>query len=483
MIVRTVPLPDWLSSTLLDLPPRDPLRILLPTDFPPIHPYLEDDSQKYEPASMLSDQTEPTLVESIQEDPIFAFSHMDDASSTTVDHTAGTLLSHGASSHFALPEEWKVDETNTSSVHKGLPLNNPATTWEFPNASNDGLEYDGSLEATLPMHPSPSASIEQLPFSTPGPSSTITLHYPHHGTSSTLGSLDNDADHLPSASVNGPLMQPRIEESIPSPKIYAPSPRFAFLPASSPSPPYGTQFAEEDIELNSLSLPDYGQQSSLFATHAPGLRVSSPTIPKLFKSPNVAQPVLMSNQSQTHDDRSTLQNPYATPGPRFQFPVTRAVYFDSPTEDPSDSDPLEPLEGYEIQMDELDFKWEPYFTEKGKDVYPKSTAGETPPEESELGVEDRELYPDASCSDGGLRPVANDESSVSQAPDSDDHGPKEVALIIDTHPDEVAFAPAPGIYISPLRNAPQSPEPRQDTEISESRLQVSLCFLTVIDRF
>ncbi|KAG2074659.1 hypothetical protein BDR04DRAFT_1092865 [Suillus decipiens] len=50
-------------------------------------------------------------------------------------------------------------------------------------------------------------------------------------------------------------------------------------------------------------------------------------------------------------------NIFSTPGPAFT--VSRPVYFDSPTEDPSLSDPLEP-ESYELDLDALDFRWQPF---------------------------------------------------------------------------------------------------------------------------
>jgi len=50
-------------------------------------------------------------------------------------------------------------------------------------------------------------------------------------------------------------------------------------------------------------------------------------------------------------------NIFSTPGPAFT--VSRPVYFESPTEDPSLSDPLEP-ESYELDLNALDFRWRPF---------------------------------------------------------------------------------------------------------------------------
>ena len=50
-------------------------------------------------------------------------------------------------------------------------------------------------------------------------------------------------------------------------------------------------------------------------------------------------------------------NVYATPGPTFT--CSRPVYFDSPTEDPSLSDPLHP-ESYELDLNAINFRWRPF---------------------------------------------------------------------------------------------------------------------------
>ncbi|KAG1816132.1 uncharacterized protein BJ212DRAFT_212771 [Suillus subaureus] len=56
-------------------------------------------------------------------------------------------------------------------------------------------------------------------------------------------------------------------------------------------------------------------------------------------------------------ENELMMNIFSTPGPAFT--VSRPVYFDSPTEDPSLSDPLEP-ESYELDLDALDFRWQPF---------------------------------------------------------------------------------------------------------------------------
>jgi hypothetical protein len=61
--------------------------------------------------------------------------------------------------------------------------------------------------------------------------------------------------------------------------------------------------------------------------------------------------------SPTPDFQDKTTNIFSTPGPAFT--VSRPVYFDSPVEDPSLSDTLEP-ESYELDLEALDFRWQPF---------------------------------------------------------------------------------------------------------------------------
>ncbi|KAF8844714.1 hypothetical protein BDN67DRAFT_1065870 [Paxillus ammoniavirescens] len=66
---------------------------------------------------------------------------------------------------------------------------------------------------------------------------------------------------------------------------------------------------------------------------------------------------LVNNFSQEYQKPKETISIYATPGPTFA--CSRPVYFDSPTEDPSFSDPLEP-EAYELDLNAIDFRWRPF---------------------------------------------------------------------------------------------------------------------------
>jgi hypothetical protein len=95
--------------------------------------------------------------------------------------------------------------------------------------------------------------------------------------------------------------------------------------------------------------------------------ISSPTFHPTITEPETYLPSFRRGSSVTSNDlgphspmpdfQDKMMNIYSTPGPAFT--VSRPVYFDSPAEDPSLSDPLEP-ESYELDLDALDFRWQPF---------------------------------------------------------------------------------------------------------------------------
>lgn len=92
---------------------------------------------------------------------------------------------------------------------------------------------------------------------------------------------------------------------------------------------------------------------------------SSPTImgpeisvSSLHRGSSIAHNInaLAPNSPNFREDELPI-NIFSTPGPTFT--VSRPVYFDSPTEHPSLSDPLEP-ESYQLDLNALDFRWQPF---------------------------------------------------------------------------------------------------------------------------
>ncbi|KAG1766941.1 hypothetical protein EDD22DRAFT_331861 [Suillus occidentalis] len=94
---------------------------------------------------------------------------------------------------------------------------------------------------------------------------------------------------------------------------------------------------------------------------------SSPTFRPTITEPETYLPSFRRGSSVTSNDlgphsptpdfEDKMMNIFSTPGPAFT--VSRPVYFDSPAEDPSLSDLLEP-ESYELDLDALDFRWQPF---------------------------------------------------------------------------------------------------------------------------
>lgn len=76
-------------------------------------------------------------------------------------------------------------------------------------------------------------------------------------------------------------------------------------------------------------------------------------VPSDFQGRNI----LTSHNCQLSQGGDDYLNVYATPGPTLA--CSRPVYFDSPTEDPSLSDPLQP-ESYELDLNAIDFRWRPF---------------------------------------------------------------------------------------------------------------------------
>ncbi|KAG2043414.1 hypothetical protein BDR03DRAFT_1053438 [Suillus americanus] len=114
-------------------------------------------------------------------------------------------------------------------------------------------------------------------------------------------------------------------------------------------------------------------------------------------------------------ENELTMNMFSTPGPAFT--VSRPVYFDSPTEDPSLSDPLEP-ESYELDLDALDFRWQPFLRKTlpgpslaNKRTYAISSSATIPPvfEESDALLSHS---PHSSCG------IADDQVAMAGAPDA-----------------------------------------------------------------
>jgi hypothetical protein len=153
-----------------------------------------------------------------------------------------------------------------------------------------------------------------------------------------------------------------------------------------------------------------------------------------------------------------LPDIFATPGPGFRLP--QQIYFDSPTEDPSDSDSLQP--GYEVDYDSLDFRWEP-FNVKDTEIINKENMT-MPLQYSDLGVyvdtePDRPKISQATeqgqdQSPNWLPPPDPFAFSVNETyttASSHESSAQQRQITPESQRDRPqVFAPAPGIFLSPL---------------------------------
>ncbi|KAH0827479.1 hypothetical protein J3R83DRAFT_4174 [Lanmaoa asiatica] len=165
-------------------------------------------------------------------------------------------------------------------------------------------------------------------------------------------------------------------------------------------------------------------------------------------------------------------NVYATPAPTFTCSLP--VYFDSPTEDPSLSDPLQP-ESYELDLNSIDFRWRPFLRSNAQesDTNKHSVSRSSPRyavpnqvgdqsgcnacfrvDQGEHGASSEELGEDVEIAylDGvGAIPPSN----MNTSPISNLIRPWP-SLINDAQHVRPAFALAPGVFLSPLRDRPES---------------------------
>ncbi|TFK54323.1 hypothetical protein OE88DRAFT_1184942 [Heliocybe sulcata] len=168
---------------------------------------------------------------------------------------------------------------------------------------------------------------------------------------------------------------------------------------------------------------------------------------------------LLSVNNDAHIDTDA----FSTPGPTYTSPP--GVYFDSPAEDPMHSDPIDPAD-YQLDLDvdyeKLDFRWEPFFRNR--------SASSAPVEPEEERLSDQDLAhdvppdfspfpdgePDVLLTEEGLPVHDEDYEDIALDPDvveSEIEGvhDRPEALPRTPEPEKKVFAPAPDIFISPLR--------------------------------
>ncbi|KIK03475.1 hypothetical protein K443DRAFT_676659 [Laccaria amethystina LaAM-08-1] len=159
---------------------------------------------------------------------------------------------------------------------------------------------------------------------------------------------------------------------------------------------------------------------------------------------------------------------YSTPGPGY---VTHHLHFDSPIEEPTNPDASQPQ--YDIDYDSLDFRWKP-FNRKGREprlVQPADTYlwAESHESDQALDQNDSQLPSKEIVSPSPFRflPPMDDKKNT-PPPQPSLHGSTGAKSYIGA-----AFAPAKGVFISPLRSQPTPSSPVQVSFEQPKSLAVS----------
>jgi hypothetical protein len=166
------------------------------------------------------------------------------------------------------------------------------------------------------------------------------------------------------------------------------------------------------------------------------------------------------------------------------------VYFDSPAEDPSDSDPLQ--SAYELDYDSLDFQWAPFIqkckvdtlalkpfvvSQSADDDYYYEVRVDPEVEDDEEGPLYASVNLDSAQHERALSPnpfsfsVPFDDVPTATPLETDESKAKTPTT--PERPTPQFFAPAPGIFLSPLRDNEQSQSPEKN-QVPDGRARTSV---------
>jgi hypothetical protein len=388
------------------------------------------------------------------EEPIFAFSHMtQDQNTSAVDNDSLTYQEFPDSALRDWQELNPMDQqSHTNFLLPTLPSPDLITNYSAPRMLQPIALPDSDIDL-LPL-----TDIEHipLPFSTPGPGSTVSLAPSHDSSRPTVSAQtdnltgQNRSDVWPVFAMPEPLTHLSMDR-IASPALVSTHSRHSIAVSSQPN--------SEPVKVPvSPSLYRFGDDfaNDSFSSDLPPLPVNILELP-------------------------SIKNPFSKPGPKFHEMHSRPIYFDSPTEDPSNSDPLAPPEGYEL--DELDFRWEPFMqignAGKISDEWDSSVDSDQEHVENPIAesfkvrkdTPESEMTEDEASmmdSDYDRYPVAARLGHFPFYPQgSEDIDKTDPSVSPEPMKIETIFAPAPGIFISPLRNKP-TPPMVQDNNIDSS---------------
>ncbi|KAG6842083.1 hypothetical protein C0991_002737 [Blastosporella zonata] len=342
-----------------------------------------------------------------------------------------------------------------------LPSNVTSTVLDL---KNDAQGYQPSLVLDSDPENMP-LTFDMLPYSTPGPRNLPILPPELHMISDT--SQVNDEY----------LKRPPGFEELGSASFSTPGPGSTIGYTSGIFPP--KLLPIPDLPSDCLAEINASASPACNLTLPPYIAVPSDPAPAyssddFFDGTYYEDPLTDESGSEPPADPQIFDNDFlnmfATPGPGFC--AFQPIYFKSPTEDPSDSDPSEP--GYKIDLDAIDFKWTPFDRKSiRQDVYthddiePHMESLQIHPSREDcaefqltnpntLGLELPEfpLPPSCMLSPSPFRFTPLDLTVDISEQTSSYKIQEQIQPPIPELPR--AFAPAPGIYVSPLRGEPDS---------------------------
>lgn len=473
----SAPLPAWLAHTFLALDKEHPLRSLLPKDVHESSPQTNVSHRRRSSQPLHITSPLPPLYEVDKVDSVFAFGPPEQGSPMQTDthHTSRNL------------ETYKTKVLSPNCIREDDSL-------EY-QTSNTHLGFASALGVASPCN----LNSAFIPFTKPGPCSTLAPAL----NQTPLPLLFNipPIPDAPEADDSGPtyddmnvLSPSQMLDDHSNPPLCAPYDGYAY------NMDYEDDLMEENTYVDGMD--------SIPSSDTPG--PSSDTLTNL---------------------QSSL---FATPGPGYR---TDPVYFDSPAEDPSNSDPLDESE-YRLDWCDISFHWKPFLRghngeEANDDTKPKplpipisvlsgipppynrqssvtnqvetpssvrcpadqqratpSVQPQSPPPETPLKSlleQDLVTYDlfvqELDAPQTPMKPLCTDSQEFQDfqdypssqqslaAPDSPfaQASPEEDCGRI-TPESELGpvFAPAPGIYISPLRDADSSDSESQVDQLDES---------------
>ncbi|KAG6862260.1 hypothetical protein C0995_002191 [Termitomyces sp. Mi166 len=439
-------LPEWLCSTFSTLTAKHPLRLLLPKKSP--CPLVDTNDQNGSDDSKI--------------DPTFAFSPDQPITQTMPNDRVINFIGSTSNGHHAVLSS-TVPQSTTLNVHRSK-LEDNTQEYRSPSATcrdHVSLPLDVVLFSTpgppvisVPQRPTTKMSqareqdsnlppefqdLAFIPFSTPGPASAL---------QSVVTNLRSDL-YAPNC-----LVDMDTETSACSPRRLTST---LLSTSASHTMPRSRHTSNESSAIDFCLPPYHAAPSDPAPAYSDGI----------YDDAYYADPLTDETGSEPEGIPERTNDVFATPAPGYCAP--RPIYFDSPTEEPSDPDHLKP--GYEIDLDAINFKWTPF---NRKSIQEQKLAPryerrlescQSPvfqyqdcPQSETCAVRTRTKFPkdglpsDSLPSSSPFRftPHQLTAKTILKKTTSTHAKPPT----IQTKPPQ-PFAPAPGIFVSPLREKPE----------------------------